>query len=189
MPSGMTRELRAEQEAIDRLVEAVHEGDADGKSTWATRLLEGMADREWRRRRVADSGFINLPRKEPGPNDDLFEVLGVLECAGVSERRLRQIEKGKPLTKRELEIWSRPNQGFNPDGDPSGQNEFVVLEFVHSRDHRHAYVAVVDWRSNSGTFVAAYPSCTDALSRLRSLGEVQITSNRAFAEQFGYFED
>lgn len=179
--------LRAasEQDVIDHLVEAVDAGDSDAKKSWGDLLLDGRAERAWRRARIAESGIILLTSEIEGENVDLAELLEALDADGVTQFRLKRIEAGAPLSPTEMAAWRRHlEQRFDPNDDPSYQNEWVLLEIKHSRRRGAAYVAVTGWKDDSGRFLAAYSTYSEALNALRQAGMVAITSDLAWGDRF-----
>ena len=162
----------SEQWAIDRLVEAVADGDADAKRLYGERLLEGYEESDWYLwDEVSLAPFVPAAALDPtqAEADDIYEVF----YGSVSDSRLAELMDGATMTESEVVDWQLHALAGCSAWEMGPY--WTVLEVRHSASvRRRAYMAVTEWRRTSGCFVAAYPTCGDALNALKQVGFVSL---------------
>ena len=156
-----------ERWVIDRLVEAVDEGDADVKEKCGRHLLARYEGGEWRQWREIDSGRF-LPLAELNPDQSDWSPSEVLEGGDTSEARLCELADGDDMTPSELMEWRDAIAASSLD--PEAEPDWAVLEVKHSDPRRTACLAVTAWHRGGGNFVAAYSSHSEAMNALKQVG-------------------
>lgn len=144
------------QATIDRLIDAVDEGDAESKDRWARVLLDGYDQHGWHRRRIVESGglLLHAVLNPVWANLDLQELADWLD-----EDRLAQVETGAPLTDDEATSWRKrvTERAFDPELLFRGYgNACVILQLRHS-DGRLAHLAAMNWAHPSDVRQARRP--------------------------------
>jgi hypothetical protein len=168
--------MPAERDIIDRLVNAVIEGDADGKAELAAIWLGGVAEHDWRRWRIVDEGFfLSMESLDPSRASPI-DIVNLLErYEEVSEKRLRTLRRGGPLNRTEAAIWRHDviERAFSPEYvyELGTGTRWVVVELKHSKRGR-CCVGVLDWNGPRECFVAAYITQNEVANALKARGYI-----------------